>query len=152
VILGLLVAVQLFISEELLLLTALACGVAVVVTAASEWRTIRSRLRPLLGALGVTALVAGALTAYPIWFQFFGPQAARAMNAPIFYRWGEDLASFVSFSRDTLAGSAEIEQTLGRTEQNSWFGWPLCALLVAIAPALWRRSRAARTATIVALV
>ncbi|HEX8347268.1 MAG TPA: hypothetical protein VF657_21400 [Actinoplanes sp.] len=149
IVLGLLVAYQVFINEEMLLITAAACGIAVGGYAVQRRREARRRARAFLSALGVTALVAGALVAYPLWFQFQGPQIFTGLKR--FHSWGEDLAAYVTPARDTLGGDGAAELTIGKTEQNSWFGWGLVVLILLLIVALWRRSVAARTATIVAL-
>lgn len=151
-VLGLLVAYQVFINEEMLLLTALACLVAVAAYAAQRWSQARAALLPFLGSLGVGAAVALALTAYPIWFQFNGPQSYRGLQGGVFHNWGEDLGAFVTYSRDTLAGSPAVEKTIGVTEQNTWFGWPLVVLALLAIVLLWRVSLVARTAAIVGVV
>ena len=152
VILGLLVTYQIFINEEMLLITALACLVIVAAYAVQRWPDARARMRPFLQALGVGGSLALALTAYPLWFQFYGPGSYRGLENGVFHSWGEDLAAFVTFARDTLAGSPEVEATIGQTEQNTWFGWPLVALTLLIAVLLWRTSLVARTATVVGAV
>ena len=106
-VLGLLVAYQIFINEEMLLLTALACLVVVVAYAVQR----RRRAGPRGGvrswpALGVGGGLALLLTAYPIWFQFNGPQSYRGLQGGVFHNWGEDLVAFVTFARDTIAGDA----------------------------------------------
>lgn len=136
VVLGLLVTWQLFINEELLLITVLGCAVATAVRSLS-----RPRASGLIRALAVTALVSGVLCAYPIWFQFHGPQSFHGM--PAFTGWGEDPATWVTFARDTVAGDASAELTQGRTEQNSWFGWPLTLLALGAAVVFGRRTRVA---------
>jgi hypothetical protein len=94
--------------------------------------------------------VAGTLTAYPIWFQFRGPQSYRGLQGGVFHSWGEDLSAYVTYPRDSLAGVASVEETLGRTEQNTWFGWPLVILVLVVIALLWRRSPLVRTVSIVA--
>jgi hypothetical protein len=150
--LGLLVAYQIFINEEMLLLTALGCAVAVAAYTVQRWSEARARLRPFLLSLGVGGALALALAAYPIWYQFNGPQSYRGLQGGIFHNWGEDLSAFVTYSRDTIAGSAAVEQTIGVTEQNTWFGWPLVGLALVIIFLLWRISLAARITAIVAAV
>ncbi len=150
VILATLVTWQLFINEELLLVTAAACGVAVIVYACQRSAEFRKRRRKFGAALGVAAAVAFALCAYPLWMQFFGPQGYQAL--PQFHSWGEDLATYVTMPRDTIGGVDDAGATVGRIEQNTWFGWPLTSAVLALTVALWRRSAAARTAGIVALV
>lgn len=150
--LGLLVAYQVFINEEMLLLTALACLVVVGAYAGQRWSDARARSRPFLLSLGVGGGLAAALTAYPIWYQFNGPRSYRGLQYGIFHSWGEDLSAFVTYSRDTIAGSPAVERALGQTEQNTWFGWPLVGLTVLVVVLLWRTSLAARTAAVVGAV
>ncbi|MGK5739110.1 hypothetical protein [Micromonospora sp. URMC 103] len=143
-VLGLLVAYQIFINEEMLLLTALACLVVVLAYAVQRPSATWAAARPFLAALGVAGGVALLLTAYPIWFQFDGPQSYRGLQGGVFHNWGEDLAAFVTFPRDSLAGDPAVEQTIGLTEQNTWFGWPLVVVAVVALALLVRRSLAAR--------
>ena len=149
IVLGLLVAYQIFINEEMLLLTALTCLVIVVAYAVAQRERARAQWRTFLAALGTGGGLALLLAGYPIWFQFNGPQSSRGLQDGVFHSWGEDIAAYVTFSRDTIAGNAAVEQTIGVTEQNSWFGWPLVALAVLTLALLWRRSGAARIAGLV---
>ncbi|WP_165945264.1 hypothetical protein [Micromonospora sp. KC723] len=144
IVLGLLVAYQIFINEEMLLLTALACLVIVVAYGVQRPRAARERAGGFLAALGLGGGLALLLTAYPIWFQFNGPQSYRGLQGGVFHNWGEDLMAFVTFPRDTMAGDEAVEKTIGLTEQNSWFGWPLVLVALAALVLLWRRSLAAR--------
>ncbi|XTZ16380.1 hypothetical protein ACQSSU_02975 [Micromonospora echinospora] len=150
--LGLLVAYQIFVNEEMLLLTALACLVIVVVYALSRWRSAQAQAGTFLAALGLGGGLALLLTAYPIWFQFNGPQSYRGLQGGVFHSWGEDLAAFVTFARDTLAGDPAVEKTIGLTEQNTWFGWPVVLVTLAAIVLLWRRSLAARIAAVLVAV
>lgn len=147
-VLGLLIAYQIFVNEEMLLLTALACAVVLVVYAVQRRGEMRRRLVPFLLSLGVAGGLALLLAGYPIWFQFNGPQAYRGLQGGVFHSWGEDIWAFVTYSRDTIAGSPAVEQTIGQTEQNTWFGWPLVGLVVLVVVLLWRVSVAARTAAV----
>ena len=142
-----LVVWQFFINQEILLITTVAAGVITIVRIRDVWPN-RTRI---LGSLGIAAVVAGALLAYPMWFQFNGPQSYRGLPFE-FHSWGEDIAAYVTFARDTLAGDEYVEKTIGVTEQNTWFGWPLVIVVVVAAVLLWRRSRLAKIATITAIV
>ncbi|WP_231932821.1 hypothetical protein [Micromonospora rifamycinica] len=150
--LGLLVAYQVFINEEMLLLTALACLVAVAAYVVQRPREARARVGGFLAALGLGGGLALLLTAYPIWYQFNGPQSYRGLQGGVFHNWGEDLMAFVTFARDTVAGDEAVEKTIGLTEQNTWFGWPLVLVALAALVLLWRRSLAARVAGVLVLV
>ncbi|NYF57717.1 hypothetical protein HDA35_003548 [Micromonospora purpureochromogenes] len=152
VVLGLLVAYQIFINEEMLLLTALACLVAVLAYVVQRPRAARARAGGFLASLGLGGGLALLLTAYPIWYQFNGPQSYRGLQGGIFHNWGEDLMAFVTFARDTVAGDEAVETTIGLTEQNTWFGWPLVLVALVALVLLWRRSLPARVAGVLVLV
>ncbi|WP_433289178.1 hypothetical protein [Micromonospora sp. CA-244673] len=150
--LGLLVAYQIFINEEMLLLTALACLVVVVAWVVQRPRAARERAGAFLAAAGVGGGLALLLTAYPIWFQFNGPQSYRGLQGGVFHNWGEDLMAFVTFARDTVAGNEAVEQTIGLTEQNTWFGWPLVLVALGALVLLVRRSVPARILAVLVVV
>ncbi|MFF3852747.1 hypothetical protein [Micromonospora sp. NPDC002575] len=150
--LGLLVAYQIFINEEMLLLTALACLVVVLAYAAQRPRAAWARARGFGSALGLGGALALLLTAYPIWFQFNGPQSYRGLQGGVFHNWGEDLVAFVTFARDTVAGDEAVEKTIGLTEQNTWFGWPLVLVALVALALLVRRSLAARIVAVLVVV
>ncbi|WSG10944.1 hypothetical protein OIE53_14430 [Micromonospora sp. NBC_01739] len=143
-ILGLLVAYQIFINEEMLLLTAMACLVIVIAYAIMRPRAARQRAGTFAAGLGLGGGLALLLTAYPIWFQFNGPQSYRGLQGGVFHSWGEDIVAFVTFPRDTIAGTEAVEKTIGMTEQNTWFGWPLVLVSVVALALLVRRSLVAR--------
>ncbi|MGW5669719.1 hypothetical protein [Micromonospora sp. NPDC003776] len=150
--LGLLVAYQIFINEEMLLLTALACLVVVLAYVVQRPRAAGRQAGTFLAAGGIGAALAVALTAYPIWYQFNGPQSYRGLQGGVFHSWGEDLMAFVTFARDTVAGDEAVEKTIGLTEQNSWFGWPLVLVALVALVLLVRRSLPARIVAVLVLV
>ncbi|MCX4385912.1 hypothetical protein OG777_03100 [Micromonospora peucetia] len=152
IVLGLLVAYQIFINEEMLLLTALGCLVVVIAYAILRPARTRAVAGTFAAALGVGGGLALLLTAYPIWFQFNGPQSYRGLQGGVFHSWGEDLAAFVTFARDTVAGDEAVEKTIGLTEQNSWFGWPLVLLSLVALVLLVRRSFIARILAVLVVV
>ncbi|RGC70189.1 hypothetical protein C5N14_07150 [Micromonospora sp. MW-13] len=138
--LGLLVAYQVFLGEEVLVFLALAAGVLALAYGLAD-RAAARRLAPaLLGRIGVGALVAGALLAYPLWFQFAGPGHYRGMpfDAPGFRL---DAASFTASARQTVLGDDRLPGLLAPnpTEENSFFGPGLLVLAVVIVVWLWRR-------------
>ena len=150
--LGVLVAYQIFINEEMLLLTALACLVTVAAYAVQRPRAAWARAGSFAAALGVGGGLALLLAAYPIWFQFNGPQSYRGLQGGVFHSWGEDLVAFVTFARDTVAGDEAVEKTIGLTEQNTWFGWPLVLVALVALVLLVRRSLAARILAVLVVV
>lgn len=152
VVLGLLVAYQIFINEEMLLLTALACLGVVGTYAVLRPRAAGGQAGTFAAALGTGGALALLLTAYPIWFQFNGPQSYRGLQGGTFHSWGEDLKAFVTFPRDSLAGDEAVERTIGVTEQNTWFGWPLVLLAVVALLLLVGRSLVARILAVLTVV
>ncbi|MFG2046412.1 hypothetical protein ACGFIW_03120 [Micromonospora sp. NPDC048935] len=151
-VLGALVTYQIFINEEMLLLTALACLVVVLAYAVQRPRAARAAAGTSAAGLGVAGGLALVLAAYPIWFQFNGPQSYRGLQGGVFHNWGEDLMAFVTFARDTWAGDPAVEQTIGLTEQNTWFGWPLVLLSLVSLVLLVRRSLVTRIVAVLIVV
>ena len=133
VILGVLVAVAFSIAAEGLFFTALALGVFVAVWALhpANRAEARAALPNFLRGLGVTAVVAGVLLAYPLWLHFAGPQRFHGTGFdPVIH--SEDIAAFAAFPRRSLAGEAGLGTSLAPnpTEENSFFGIPLLVLTV----------------------
>ncbi len=132
--LGALVTWQVFVGEEVLLLAAIGMGVAGLVMVAHR----RLRLRRLLPGVGVGALVTAAVTAYPLWWQFRGPQSyTEIWHAP----GGNDLASLWSMA--TMTWGSDIETAgrlaMNRTEENAFLGIGLWLVAVGVLIALRRR-------------
>ncbi|MEW2374820.1 hypothetical protein AB0883_01770 [Micromonospora sp. NPDC047812] len=138
--LGLLVAYQLFLGEEVLVFLVLAAGTFALAYAAADRATARRLAPALLGRLAVGVAVAVPLLAYPLWFQFFGPGHYRGMP---FHAYGYqlDAASFTASARQTVLGDDHLPGLLAPnpTEENSFFGPGLLVLAVVIVIWLWRR-------------
>ncbi|MEU6072734.1 hypothetical protein [Micromonospora sp. NPDC047074] len=130
--LALVIVWQAFINLEILLMTAIGLGVVVGALALGR-PELRRRARPFLAGLGVAAALALVLLAYPLYVQFFGPGAYHGLSRLI-RGYSSDLASFVAYSRESLAGDARSAQGLAKnpTEENAFFGWPLVVLVVAL--------------------
>jgi hypothetical protein len=141
--LGLLVTAQIFITEETLLITAIAGALFGAVLAVSRPGLVlanaRSALRGLAVAGGVTAVIAG----YPLWVQFFGPLVEHTSPfTPDYFK--NDLSAFVvpsSYQLFHTAGSAaEAARYQGHLpEYLGYLGWPLLIVLLAAAIRFWRR-------------
>lgn len=134
---GLLMAWQVLIGEEALLIGATTFGVFAVTYAASRPRAVAGMLRPLATGGGIAAAVCFVLVAFPLWYQFFGPQSYGSLeHGPR----GNDLAAFSTFATESLAGGqdAAAEWSMNRTEENAFFGWPLLVLLAGLVVWLWR--------------
>ncbi|MBQ1073631.1 hypothetical protein KBX06_10745 [Micromonospora sp. C31] len=138
--LGLLVAYQLFLGEEVLVFLVLAAGTFALAYAAADRATARRLAPPLFGRLAVGVAVALPVLAYPLWSQFFGPGHYRGMP---FHAYGYqlDAASFTASARQTVLGDDHLPGLLAPnpTEENSFFGPGLLVLAVVIVIWLWRR-------------
>jgi hypothetical protein len=141
--LGVLVAAQVFIGEEVLFLTAISLVLMTVGYAVAAPRyALRVAPRFALG-LAVAAVAALVLLAYPLWFQFAGPQSVPNAPFPASY-YSADVASFFVTSPLSLFGSAaNARLATGAAEYNTFLGWPLLLVAVGLAVWLWQ-SRALR--------
>ncbi len=151
--LALLVVWQAFVNEELLLFLGLAGAVLTVVLAALRPATARRLVRPVATGLALAGGIALVALAYPLWFQFFGPQTYQGLPFdPSAY--ATDPATYFTFSRESLAGSGGVAPRFvnSASEENGFFGFPLVVLLVIFAGWLWRERLAVRAATVTALV
>ncbi len=133
--LGVLIAAQLYIGEELLADTAITSVLLVAVLAAGYHREVRARVRDVVigggAALAVVLLIGG----YGLWVQFHGPLTQH--NHPV----GADpfinrAAFFVNPSAALLfhtGASAASAAAYGRglSEYLAYLGWPLLVVLVA---------------------
>lgn len=149
-VLGALVVYQCFINEEVLFLTAVAMLLFLLLYLRPS--DYLPTARAALPALGVAALAAAVLLAYPLYVQFFGRQAYHGMPEFV-HGFSSDLASFEEFSRRSILAPelSEIDKMGGPTEENTFFGWPLLGLIVASTVVMWRQ-RAARALFIIAVV
>ncbi|MER5884221.1 dolichyl-phosphate beta-glucosyltransferase [Streptomyces sp. NPDC001941] len=139
VLLGLLATYQIFLGEEPLLLAALGMLLFALAYAAADREAARAAWRPLAKGLGIAAAVSLPLVAFPLYWQFFGPQSYHSVlhgegagNSPL---------ALLEFSGRSLLGDEATADRLAmnRTEQNAFYGWPLVALACAITVRLWRR-------------
>ncbi|WP_405822013.1 glycosyltransferase family 2 protein [Streptomyces sp. NBC_00838] len=132
VLLGLFAAYQIFLGEEPLLLAAMGMLVFALAYALASPDVARVAVRPLLRGLGVALAVSLPLVAFPLYWQFFGPQSYHSVlhgdNA------GNSPLAFLEFSGRALLGDETRADTLAmnRTEQNAFYGWPLTALAFGI--------------------
>lgn len=138
--LGVVVAYQVFLGEEVLAFLVLACGLFTVAYAVAAPGTARRLARPFLGRLGVGALTGLVLLAYPLWFQFFGPGHYRGLPFdPGSYSL--DVRSFSAYARQSVAGHESVPGRLApnAAEENSFFGLALIALCAVVVLWQWRR-------------
>ncbi|MGC5033868.1 hypothetical protein [Micromonospora sp. DT229] len=130
--LALVIVWQAFLNLEILLMTAIGVGVVIVALALGR-PELRGRTRTFLAGLGVAAGASAVLLAYPLYVQFFGPGAYHGLSWVI-RGYSTDLASFVAYARESVAGDARSASGLAKnpTEENSFFGWPLMIGVVAL--------------------
>ncbi|WP_426509124.1 hypothetical protein ACPPVO_00450 [Dactylosporangium sp. McL0621] len=136
--LAVLVLLQAGINEEMLFFTAMALFVFIL--AYVPWRQLPGFAKVMLPKCGVTLLVAGVVLAYPLYFQFTGPQHYSGLDEGV-RGINLDAYSYVTFGRYSIAGDVAEAARLNKnnaSEENSFFGWPLALVLVTGAIALWR--------------
>jgi len=153
--LGLLVTAQLFITEEILAVTAIAAFLLIAVLAASRPRAVPAAARRVAAALAVAAAVTAVTAGYPLWVQFFGPLHQHGSPFQLDY-FKNDLSSFVVPSSYQLIHTAGSAAAAARyqgqlPEYLGYLGWPLLVVLVLAAVVCWRRlpARAAAVACLV---
>jgi len=140
--LGLLMTAQLFTSEELLVLTAIAGLPLVATLAAARPRAAAGRLASAAAGFAIAAGVTLLLAGYALWVQFFGPLTQNGSSfLPDFFK--NDLTGFVTPSQYLLfhtAASAAAAASFqgGAPEYLAYLGWPLITLLAVATVACWR--------------
>nr|WP_245672734.1 glycosyl transferase [Aldersonia kunmingensis] len=148
--LGVMVAAQILLGEEPLLLFAI--GFALFALVYHVHRPVAGlvALRRIVPPVALAAVLAIAITALPLWWQFLGPQSYRYIDHG---QMGNDLKSLIQFPSESLGGVLLPGQnvSINPTEENAYFGWPLLALIAILAVWLWR-NRPARAATVTLLV
>ena len=156
--LGLLVAAQIFVSEELALAAAIGGVLFVAGLALARPRAVPRRVLPAAAGLAVAGLVTLALAGHALAVQFHGPHLQHGPLYPLDYYVNEP-SGFVTPSSQLFfrtAGSAATAASYhgGQTEYLAYLGWPLILALAVAAVAAWRRpvARAASFALIVLVV
>ncbi|MFD5749980.1 glycosyltransferase [Streptomyces sp. NPDC127033] len=138
VLLGLFATYQIFLGEEALLLAVMGVLLFALSYAVLRRDVARAALGPLLRGTGVALLVCLPLLAFPLYWQFLGPQSYHSVlhgdNA------GNSPLAFLEFSGRALFGDEATADALAmnRTEQNAFYGWPLISLTLGIVVWLWR--------------
>ncbi len=158
--LGLLTAAQVFIGEELLVDTAVATGVILVVLALSQPRAaievMTDRARAILAGLGTAAALAAVVCGYPLWVQFRGPlrEHGSPWNVPSFhsYPYGFVTPSGALLFHTTSSAAIAAHYNQPRPEYLAYLGWPLLILALAAAVAFWRDPKVRLTAVTFAIL
>ncbi|MEH0973540.1 hypothetical protein V6U77_20670 [Micromonospora sp. CPCC 205546] len=136
--LALMVTAQAFINEEILLFTALACGVFLLAVLAQRPALWSAAWRPLAKALAICTVLAGSLLAYPLYVQFAGPMAYHGLSDAV-RDYGNDIAAFFAPGSPTIGGDqrANVNLAPNYSEENAFFGWSLA--LIAVGIVAWLR-------------
>jgi hypothetical protein len=129
-----LVVYQAFINLEVLFLGALVLMVFALLYLVQRLRGARPMVAGALRAAGVCAGVAGALLAFPVAWQFFGPAAYHGLPDGV-QEFGTDLFAASAFSRESIIGSPETSYGLASSaaEENTFFGSPVLLALLGAA-------------------
>jgi hypothetical protein len=151
--LGLLVAAQYLISQEVLATVAILTITAVVCVAIRYRAGLREMIRAASRPFGIALVVAMVLLAYPIGMMIAGPQHATGTTFPTNNRYHNDLLSFVlagPLQKVSMGmGSSPGLGAINATEAGSYIGIPLLILVGFFA---WKSRRSPRMQLAVALL
>ncbi|MGW0081945.1 dolichyl-phosphate beta-glucosyltransferase [Streptomyces sp. NPDC003393] len=141
IVLGLLTTYQIFLGEEPLLLAAIGMTLFAAAYGVADREAAKAAWRPLLRGLLIGGAVCLPIVAFPLYWQFAGPQSYQSVlhgdNA------GNSPLALLSFAeRSLFAGDAAQADalSLNPTEQNAFYGWPLVLLALGITVRLWERT------------
>jgi hypothetical protein len=142
--LGLLVSLQLFTAEELLVDTAIAGTVIVLLLVLSRPREAPDRLLPTLQGAGTALAVTLMVCGRALWVQFHGPLAEHGSPWNVF-AYGYPPSAYVTAPNAVLLHSnfALYLATTGQhpIEEFGYLGWPLQIALIALPFIFWRDIR-----------
>jgi hypothetical protein len=143
--LGLLAAAQIFIEEEMLTDTAVACLIVVAVLAASRPRAVLPRLGAAAAGFGVSAATALLIAGYALWTQFHGPLTEHG-SPYLNTKYANTVGIFVNPPASLLfhsASSAAYAASHGGSgaEDVAYLGWPLLVLIPLLTVRYWRDLR-----------
>jgi hypothetical protein len=148
--LGVLIAAQVFIGEELLTLTAVAGLLLIVVVAIGRPRSVPRHVRGAALGLGTAAAAALVICGYALLRQFHG--RLKQHGSPwIPNDYASHLAGLVTPSGTLLlhtraSAAAAVAGSSTIPEYLTYLGWPLLVVLVAAAVRYWRDPRVRATA------
>jgi hypothetical protein len=142
--LGVLVSLQFFTAEELLVDTGLAAAVIIIVLMLCRPWAVWPRLRPTLAGMGIAVLVTAVICGRALWVQFRGPLAEHGSPWNVF-AYGYPPSSYVTAPSAMLI-HGNFTQYLLTTHQHpieefAYLGWPLQILLIAAPFVFWRDIR-----------
>jgi hypothetical protein len=152
---GALASAQLLISEELLLTEVLLAGMALAILIGLRPDQVRVRAGYVLRVLAVAAGTLTLVGVWPLWMQFFGPQAVHG-TLPASNVFVTDVAGLVLPTSLQAIAPAALTAVTDRFsgsqyEAGAFLGLPLLALLV-VAIVRWWRSPVVQVASMLALL
>ncbi|MDT3439619.1 hypothetical protein [Pseudofrankia sp. BMG5.37] len=140
--LGLAVAAQALISEELLATSALVGALGLLILAVYHPSVALAKAGQIARMLGWCALVAGVLLAWPLAVQFFGPHRVHGAIQPHDVAVADLFTFVVPTPLQWLAPGQVLDHSLGFTgnavEVSGYLGVPLLVLLAVLAVRLRR--------------
>ncbi|SNT27660.1 glycosyl transferase [Rhodococcoides kyotonense] len=149
--LGLVVALQIMLGEEPLLIFAIAFGVFTVAYYLGKPRSILPALKNASKGIPVAAVLALVLVAIPLYWQFMGPQSYSFLEHG---NMGNDAKALFQFPSQSIGGMTTPGQNvrINATEENAYFGWPLLVLGLIATAWMWREARVRAAAVTVVVV
>ncbi|MDJ0359741.1 glycosyl transferase [Rhodococcus sp. H29-C3] len=152
--LGLVVALQILLGEEPLLIFAISFGIFAAVFYLGNPRRIVSAVANAAKSLPIAAVIAVAVVAVPLWWQFLGPQSYSFIEHG---NMGNDAKALFQFPTQSIGGKVTPGQDvrINATEENAYLGWPLLVLCLAATLWMWRDARvraAAATAVVMGVL
>jgi hypothetical protein len=140
---GALAAAQLLISEELLLTQVLLACMALAILVSLRPDQLRVRAAYVLKVLGVAAGILALVAVWPLWMQFFGPQAVHGTLATSNVFVTDVAGVLLPTSLQAIAPAALTAVTDrfsgSQYEAGAFLGLPLLALLVFAVVRWWRK-------------
>jgi hypothetical protein len=141
--LGLLCAAQLFIGEEILVYTVIACLILAAAVAVSHPGAASQRARAAVPGLAAAAAVFLLVDGWALWVQFAGPLAehSRLLASPVTNpAWFVTPSAALLFhTRASAAATPSIAHPTA--EDLTYLGWPMIGVLVIAAAVFWRDVR-----------
>jgi hypothetical protein len=144
--LGLLIAAQLFIAEELLVDTALAGLLMLIVLVICRPKAVPRRILPVAAGVGVAAVIVFAICGHALFVQFGGPLAEVGSPWHV-SRYGNPPSDFVVAPDSMMLHGSNYLLFIQRTGQRiveyfAYLGWPMLVVVLAAGIVCWRDLRA----------
>jgi len=153
VVLGLLLTAQFFVATEVFASTLVVGAICVVIVAVLGHNHVRALLHYLLVGVGWAAGVGAILLSYPVWFAVKGPGHISGPIQLVPQGYRADLLGPVIPDANQHFAPQHLAQIASHfanstTENGSYLGVTLLAVLAAGTVALWRRSAVVRVVAI----